>query len=220
MGLKPDGEPTAEIPISIVAGENSPTENWTLAEAQRTRAFWLLNFIFTSTWLVVFMPMVHIVPFAIDLGISHFLAAMTISVIGFAGFAGRLAIGPISDRLGRVRSLGVCLLLQALSFLGFTISSGLSLLYLVAAIFGFSYGGITALFPALVGDFFGRVAIGAIVGFIFALAGSPAAFGPLIAGYMYDATKSYRGAFVLSAALNLIALALLFALKKPTRVAD
>jgi hypothetical protein len=54
-------------------------------------------------------------------------------------------------------------------------------------------GGIAAFFPALIGDFFGRLAIGAIVGFIFALAGSPAAFGPLIAGYMYDATKSYNG---------------------------
>jgi MFS family permease len=59
------------------------------------------------------MPMVHIVHFAIDLGISHFLAAMTISVIGFAGFAGQLAIGPISDRLGRTQTLGLCLLLQA-----------------------------------------------------------------------------------------------------------
>jgi len=217
MGLHPDGELTPEDLTTVAIGENSYGENWTLAEAQRTRAFWLLNVIFTLTWLVVFMPMVHIVPFAIDLGISHFLAAMTISVIGFAGFAGRLAIGPISDRLGRVRALGLCLVLQALAFLGFTTSTGLSLLYPAAAVFGFSYGGVTALFPALIGDFFGRIAIGAIVGFIFALAGSPAAFGPLIAGYMYDATKSYHGAFVLSASLNLAALALLFALKKPSR---
>jgi MFS family permease len=92
-------------------------------------------------------------------------------------------------------------------------------LYPVAAVFGFSYGGVTALFPALIGDFFGRIAIGAIVGFIFALAGSPAAFGPLIAGYMYDATKSYDGAFVLSAILNLAALLLVLALKKPRRPA-
>ncbi len=217
MGLLPDGEATPEIPTTVAIGEDLPTENWTLAEAQRTRAFWLLNVIFALTWLVVFMPMIHIVPFAIDLGISDFLAAMTISVIGFAGFAGRLSIGPISDRLGRLPTLGACLLLQALAFLGFTTSTGLSLLYPAAAVFGFSYGGVTALFPALIGDFFGRIAIGAIVGFIFALAGSPAAFGPFIAGYMYDATKNYDSAFLLGASLNLVALALLFVLKKPTR---
>jgi MFS family permease len=162
---------------------------------------------------------VHIVPFAIDLGIHQFRAAMTISMIGLAGFTGRLTIGPISDRIGRLRSLGICLLLQALAFVGFLASREWTLLYLSAAFFGFSYGGITALFPALVGDFFGRIAVGAIVGFIFAVAGSPAAFGPLIAGYLYDLTGSYRTAFELSAILNLIAFTLVFFLRKPSRLA-
>jgi len=219
MGLQPDGHPEETRPNQI-APEVSPSEEWSLPAAKRTTAFWLLTTIFALTWLVVFMPMVHIVPFAVDLGISQFRAAMTISVIGFAGFAGRLAIGPISDRLGRVPTLGLSLLLQALAFLGFTVSTGLALLYPSAAVFGFSYGGVTALFPALVGDFFGRLAVGAIVGFIFAVAGSPAAFGPLIAGYLYDATKSYGAAFELSAALNLAALLLLFFLKKPRHQLD
>jgi MFS family permease len=214
MGLHPDG-------LSL-AGPSVPTdiklpavEDWTLPAARRTVPFWLLTTIFAMTWVVVFMPMVHIVPFAVDLGISQFRAAMTISVIGFAGFAGRLAIGPTSDRIGRVATLGLCLFLQALAFAGFTFSTGLGLLYPSAAIFGFSYGGTSALFPALVGDFFGRLAVGSIVGFIFAVAGSPAAFGPVIAGYLYDATKSYRVAFELSAALNLGALILLFFLRRP-----
>jgi MFS family permease len=221
MGLHPDGLSHQELhPPS--ATDSHPAisfdSEWSLADARRTSTFWLLNAIFTLTWLVVFMPMVHIVPFAIDLGIAPFRAAMTISVIGFAGFGGRLAIGAISDWIGRTRTLGFCLILQAASFIGFTLSHGLALLYPAAALFGFSYGGITALFPALVGDFFGRVAVGAIVGFIFATAGSPAALGPLIAGYIYTATKSYRVAFELSAMLNVAALALLFFLKRPRRV--
>jgi len=219
MGLHPDGQ----RPQATLTHDHTPypplsaEDDWTLAAAKRTAAFWLLNIIFTLTWLVVFMPMVHIVPFAVDLGISQFRAAMTISVIGFAGFAGRLGIGTISDYLGRVPTLGVCFLLQALAFLGFTMSTGLSLLYPAAAVFGFSYGGVTALFPAILGDFFGRTSVGAIVGFIFALAGSPAAFGPLIAGYVYNVTGSYHIAFLLSAALNAAALLLLFLLKKPHR---
>lgn len=217
IGLHPDGLAPEEIAISAAGLDLSTIENWTLADAKRTTAFWLMNVIFTLTWLVVFMPMVHIVPFAVDIGLSHFLAAMTISVIGLAGFAGRLVIGTVSDRMGRLRTLGLCLLLQALAFLGFTISRSLTPLYIAAALFGFSYGGVTSLFPALVGDFFGRIAIGAIVGFVFAIAGSAAAFGPLIAGYMYDATRSYSSAFILSATLNVAALILLFALKKPER---
>jgi MFS family permease len=220
IGLLPDGELPQDAHPNEATLKFSPDDDWTLHDAKRTTTFWLLNVIFTLTWLVVFMPMVHIVPFAVDLGISHFRAAMTISVIGFAGFGGRLAIGAISDRLGRVPTLGICLILQALAFMGFTFSTGLGLLYPAAALFGFSYGGVTALFPALIGDFFGRIAVGAIVGFIFALAGSPAAFGPLIAGYLYDATHSYNVAFELSAVLNLIALVLVFWLKKPQRAAS
>jgi MFS family permease len=216
LGLRPDGDAPFE---STQPDNTSPqvldSPDWTLAAAKRTVTFWLLNVIFLLTWLVVFMPMIHIVPFAVDLGISQIRAAMTISVIGFAGFAGRLAIGFVSDRLGRVTALGLCLLLQALAFVGFTFTTGLSLLYSSAAVFGLSYGGLTALFPAIIGDFYGRMAVGAIVGFIFAFAGSPAAFGPLIAGYVYNSTGSYHSAFVLSAALNVVALSLLFLLKKP-----
>lgn len=215
LGLRPDGEQPCPHPAIDQVGGEMPEAVWRLGLAQQTVAFWLLTAIFTLTWLVVFMPMVHIVPFAIDLGIPQFRAAMTISVIGLAGFLGRLAIGPVSDRAGRLASLGVCLVLQALSFIGFALSRELFLLYLSAAIFGISYGGVTALFPALVGDYFGRIAVGAIVGFIFAVAGAPAAFGPLIAGYVFDFTGSYRLAFDLSAVLNLLALALIFFLRKP-----
>lgn len=216
MNLYPDGRRPPD-PLSRDVGDREEVAvDWTLASAKRTTTFWLLNAIFTLTWLVVFMPMVHIVPFAVDLGISPVRAAMTISVIGLAGFVGRLLLGPISDRLGRIPALGLCLFLQAVSFLAFIFTTGLASLYPAAAVFGFSYGGATALFPAIVGDFYGRVAVGSIVGFIFALAGSPAAFGPLIAGYIYQVTGHYHAAFLLSAGLNVAALLLLLLLKKPT----
>lgn len=218
IGLHPDGQAPVSLPASPSTSPPVVTnDEWTLAEAKRTAPFWLLNLVFTLTWLVVFMPMVHLVPFAVDLGIPQFRAAMTISVVGLAGSVGRLFIGTISDRLGRVATLGLCFVLQGLGFLGFTMSSGLTTLYPAAAIFGLSYGGVTALFPAIIGDFFGRMSVGSIAGFIFAISGAPAAFGPLIAGYMYTVTGSYSLAFLLSAALNFVAFALLFFLKKPRR---
>ncbi|MGE0826358.1 MAG: MFS transporter [Candidatus Binatia bacterium] len=220
LGLQPDGR-LAEEPLPTAASAVAPfsSTDWTLATAQCTPAFWLLTVIFTLTWLVVFMPLVHVVPFAVDLGISPVRAAFGISAIGLGGFAGRLVIGAISDRCGRLPTLGLCLSLQAVAFLCFPISKGEMTLYSTAAVFGLSYGGITALFPALIGDFFGRAAVGSIVGFIFAVAGSPAAFGPLIAGYIYTASHSYTVAFLLSAALNTLALILLFFLKKPHQFA-
>lgn len=215
MRLHPDGRKPDDVPYSELSRRPTLAEGWTLAEARRTSTFWLLNVIFTMTWLVVFFPMIHIVPFALDLGLPRLQAAMTISVIGVAGLAGRLVTGPLSDRLGRKLALGLCLLLQALAFLGFAVSTGLVSLYTAAAVFGFSYGGATTLFPAIVGDYFGRLAVGAIVGFIFSLAGSTAAFGPVLAGYLYHATGHYDVAFALSAALNGAGLVFLLFLRRP-----
>ena len=218
LGLRPDGSQPVLLSEEALAGPYvSPDRRdaWTLASARRTVAFWMLVAAFTLTWLVVFMPLVHIVPFALDLGVSQVTAATLISVIGLAGFAGRLITGPLSDRCGRLLTLGTCLTLEAAAFFGLAVSSDLSLLYPSAALFGFSYGGTTALFPAIIGDFYGRLAVGAIVGFIFSLAGSMAAFGPMAAGYLYDVYGSYDLAFFMSAFCNLFGAVLLCFVKKP-----
>ena len=214
LNLQPDGAPPApaqeEPPPHTASGAG-----YTLAEARGTLSFWLLNLVFTLTWLVVFMPFIHLVPFAIDLGVPQVGAATVMSVMGLGSLGGRLLSGAISDRLGRLPTLGVSLALQVLAFVGFMLSSDLRLLYPSALIFGLAYGGAATLFPAIVGDFFGLISVGAIVGFIFAVAGSTAAFGPYIAGYMYDASGSYETAFLLGAGLNLLGLGALFFVRKP-----
>lgn len=218
-GLYPDGIAPADVSPAARA-EPRPAADardaWTLARARRTLPFWLLMGVFTSTWLVIFLPMVHIVPFAVDLGVPRVRAATLISAIGLAGFAGRLIAGPLSDRCGRLVTLAACLGAEAVAFGGFASSTDSSILFPSAVLFGFGYGGSTALFPAIVGDFYGRLAVGAIVGFFFSLAGSAAAVGPLAAGYIYDAYGGYRLAFVMSAVLNLAGVAFLCFVKKPS----
>ncbi|MEK7714465.1 MAG: hypothetical protein AAB387_03310, partial [candidate division NC10 bacterium] len=86
-----------------------------------------------------------------------------------------------------------------------------------ALVFGYSYGAISTLFPAVVGDLFGRSQAGALVGFLFAVAGAMAGWGPLIAGAIYDATGGYALTWGFAAAMNLVALVLL-ALSRPPRV--
>ncbi len=215
MGLRPDGTPPENHDFVEANVGDSGANGWTLSQARKTRAMWVLMAVFTATWLVVFLPMVHIVPFAVDMGISQIEAAGLLSVIGLGGFMGRLIMGPLSDRYGRTVVLGGCLVFEAVAFGGFSISTDLALLYPSALLFGFAYGGTTALFPAIVGDFYGRLAVGAIVGFIFSVAGSMAAIGPVAAGYIFDTYGSYKFAFELSAGSNLLGLAMLFFLKKP-----
>lgn len=211
MGLHPDGDATSP-PVPRAGGEGL-----TLTAAARTSTFRLMAIAFAATWIPVFIPLVHVVPLARDLGHSPMTAAAAVSVLGGGAVVGRLVMGIVSDRIGRRPTIGLGMLLQAAGFAAFTVAHELPSLYAAALVFGFSYGTISTLFPAIVGDFFGRAHAGAIVGCLFALAGCMAAWGPLMAGAAYDVTGSYRVAFLISAALNLLAVALLAACRPPRR---
>jgi MFS family permease len=214
IGLHPDGDATAPI---TTATSLSDADSFTAAEARRTATFWCLFGIFALTWIAVFVPFAHVVAFAKDLGIGPLAASTVLSSIGLGGLFGRLGAGPLSDRIGRRTTLALLLSLQVGAFLLFATSHGLLLLYPAAMLFGATYGGSTTMFPAIVGDQFGRLYAGSIVGAIFASAGSFAAVGPYVAAAIYDATSSYRVAFLLCAGANALSLAMVSLLRPPKR---
>ncbi len=206
VGLHPDGD-DAPQQTSITEASVTP------AQAVRSSTYWILWAMYSLTFLVVFVPFVHGSAYAVDIGISKITAATVISSIGVGGLIGRLLVGTISDRIDRRRAVVYSLALETLAFLGLAAANGLTLLYLSALAFGLSYGGAVAVFPALVGDYFGRAHAGSIVGRMFASAGATAAVGPYVAALIFDATGSYRMAFVVSAGLN--GLAFLLATRLP-----
>jgi MFS transporter, OFA family, oxalate/formate antiporter len=214
LGLTPDGDP----PEDVHAATLERGRDFTLAQAMRTRAFWVLFALFSATWFSIFTPVVHLVPLARGLGIDPLVATTLVSAIGMAGIFGRLVMGSLSDRIGRRPSIGVGLVLQVAAFVGFAVADALPGLYAASIAFGFSYGAVAALFPAMVADFFGRGRAGSLVGLLFAMAGSMAAWGPLSAGFIYDRTGSYGPAWVGSAALNVVALGLLAWARPPRRL--
>lgn len=209
-GLHPDGD-TVATP--------APTSSLSLADVQWTAPFLLIVAAYALTWLTVFVPFVHAPAFAEELGASDVSAATVLSATGVGGILGRLASGGISDRLGRYPTLLAMFGLTAFAFFLFAsaegigpIDGGLSVLWPAAVLFGWAYGGSTALFPALVGDIFGRTHAGAIVGAAFARAGATAALGPYVAGWLYDSTGAYGTAFLLCGVLNIMGLGFVVAL--------
>lgn len=232
IGLKPDGVEDSDIPVlaspvstaMISSGHHNkakegvamaPVLDRNLAQTIRTGVFWVLCAMFIVTWVTVFLPLVHIVPFAIDLGITKMLAATALSMLGLSAAIGRMVMGALSDRVGRQKALGFCFIVQVMAFVGFSRTKGLGMLYFSAILFGSSYGSISTLFPAIMGDYFGRTYVGAICGFVFAAAGTSAALGPALAGYIFDTTGKYTLAFLLSALLNAVAFVILLFAKQP-----
>jgi OFA family oxalate/formate antiporter-like MFS transporter len=90
-------------------------------------------------------------------------------------------------------------------------------LTIAAAWIGFNYGGIFALFPSAIADYFGSKNLGVNYGFLFTSYGVGGIFGPILGGMIFDKTGSYLWAFVPSGILCLIAAGLAFALKKPKK---
>ena len=61
----------------------------------------------------------YLVPFTRDLGYSPLVGAWCVSTLGAAAVAGRLVMGPLSDRIGRRPTLATAMVLQAAAFGGF-----------------------------------------------------------------------------------------------------
>ena len=80
----------------------------------------------------------------------------------------------------------------------------ISALYAIAAVFGFAFGGMASSESPLVASLFGLRSHGLIYGAVGLGFTIGAAFGPLLTGYIYDTSGSYRTAFLLCAGVTVI----------------
>ncbi len=206
MGQSPYGEPE---PDANVPGLPSGLAGFSLSEAIRTSQFWVFTAILFCFGFSLQTVMVHIVTHAIELGNSAMISASIMTFIGGLSIAGRLIIGIGSDIIGNKRALVICLTFLPVALFGLMGAKELWMLYLFAAIFGFAYGGEVSLSSPIVAEVFGLKSHGIILGFILFLgATAGGAVGPLVAGRMFDITGNYYLAFLISAVVALMALAL------------
>lgn len=190
---------------------------FSLREAIRTRQFWTLCAVFLGFGFCLQVIMVHIVPHAIDMGISPAIAASILTVIGGLGIVGRVIMGGGGDRIGNKLALIISFFLMAIALSLVVIAKELWMLYLFAAILGFGYGGLVAVYSPLVADLFGLRAHGTIFGVVASSATMGGAIGPLLAGYIFDITGSYHLAFLICVIIGVIAFILTILLRPTSR---
>jgi MFS family permease len=204
-GLAPDNDPVdAAAPRPVASG-------MTLAEALRTRAFAALFLAFMGASLGLFIPFVHLVPYAEDHGVAHGTAVLLVSGIGVGSTAGRFLLGGIADRIGRRLSFGLMFVGMGCTLLWWLASTASWQLLIFALVFGTCYGGFVALAPAITVDFFGGRNAGAIIGTLYAAVGVGTFAGPLFAGIAFDLLRSYTLP-ILASTLTMFLGALLVAL--------
>jgi len=198
-GLGPDGELAKPQSPSVAASGTS------IADAVRSKRFIGLYAACLACSFGVFVPFVHLTPYATDHGISQSSAVLLVSVIGVGSTVGRFFLGGLADRLGRELSLVGMFAGMALGLVIWVSSTQFWPLALFALIFGTAYGGWVALLPAVVMDYFGGRNVSGLIGILYTSAGIGTLIGPSATGYAFDATHSYTVPILLSISGNVIA---------------
>ena len=204
MGLVPyGGDAVEENSINWEAG------GFSLKEAIHTRRLWILFTLYVCTGFYVQFILVHIVIHATGLGFSAPNAAVVLSIIGAGSVVGRVTTGSAADRIGNKLAYSIALILIVVAFFWLQLAQEAWMLYLFAAVFGLAYGGILCLMSPLVAELFGLRSHGVILGVIMFSSTIGGAIGPIVAGYIFDITSSYKLVFLVCAIIGIVSLVLL-----------
>jgi MFS family permease len=215
-GLLPDGDPVRPPDTGPGAEQATPAAAGVdFAMALRARPFWLL---YAGSFLVslgIFIPFVHLVPYARDAGLSKETGVLMFALVGLGSTAGRFVLGGVADRVGRRRTLAALFAGMGVMLLWWAVSSGPWALGAFALVFGTCYGGFVALAPAVTADYFdGKDVIG-IIGVLYTSVAVGTLTGPTLAGVAFDLWQSYTVPIVVAALVALLAAACIALAEEP-----
>ncbi len=211
-GLAPDGDPPAPkgsapaIPPGL-----------TLREAVRTLPFWSIYVGALLMSFGLFVPFVHLTPYAVDVGLGEGFGVLLIVLLGVGSTAGRFLFASITTLLGRRLSFGAMYVGAGAMMVMWTQSTSAPALVVFALVFGAFYGGFVANAPSHAADYFGGRALGSVIGALYSGVGFGALLGSPAAGYAYDFFGSYAGAILSGAALCAVSFVITLLTPEPAR---
>ncbi len=220
FGLEPDGGHIPERAASFLgtpdigpAGE----ENWTLQEAIRTAAFWILVSGVALVGMMYTGLFFHMVSIFRDNGLDASAAAQVYVPIALSTALMNLGSGILVDRFPLKYLLSVMLLFQAASLFMAQFLDTLLLVILYGIILGATGGLMRTVNNVGWARYFGRLHLGTITGTTSTILIAGTALGPMPLGIARDLLGSYHQTLTLFAVLPLLlAVASLF-MRRPRR---
>jgi len=225
VGLRPDGDVPPEEPSREIdgtshrePGDESPLlpVEYTLGQALRSSAFWMLALAFFFFGMAHSTVTVHTVPALTDAGIPVQKAALSIGLLTVVSIIGRLSFGFLGDYITKRYLFMIAYALTGMGLLVLMNARTMGMVYVFIFLFGVGFGGTVPLMPAIRAEYFGRAALGKIQGFMNPVMMFAGAVGPIFAGYVFDTTGSYRVSFMVTGLLTFCASAAIF-FARPSR---
>jgi sugar phosphate permease len=212
-GARPWG--MTEPPEPSAAKEKGPQVK--LAQVFRHRNFWLIGL----SYFFISYSLYGITTFMVDyaegqLGLPLEKASLLATVHGFSQVIGVLTILPLSDYLGRKRTILISNSMIAASLVGIMLSNASwQFLYLFVGVLAVFYGVTFPIYGASAGDFFPRKYMGSVIGMWTPFYGLGAIVVHWVTGMLRDVTGSYDSAFMISTAVAVLSVVLMSFVSKP-----
>jgi MFS family permease len=209
--------PPGSAPAERVAARTAPgalAADLDLRAALRTRSFWILAGTLFSFFFYFVGMIEHLVLFLTDGGMPRAAAAANLSNAILLGVASKIGFGWLADRIPpRVAILLDYGLLALSSLLLLALPDARLMLPFVLA-YGIATAARDVVTPLMIVECFGVRHLAAIYGAIMLALLPGGGLGPLFAAAVHDRSGSYQGAFLTFAALNSLAFAALFGLRR------
>ena len=162
---------------------------------------------------------VHVVAYMESIKVSTTIAAIAMTGITLCSLIGRLGFGALGDFTSKkyLITLSLALMTTGIFLLSLVEVNKIWLLVLFWITFGAGFGASIPLRPALQADYFGARSLGTIMGLMMFIGMVGGLVSPVVAGWIFDVTGSYRWAWQLFTMLTLPAAPLML-LTYPPRV--
>jgi MFS family permease len=207
LGLVPDGDTAAHAadaarrhPANVVDPAWASVE-WTLPRAIRTARFWWLAVGFFAGLWAWYAVQVHQTRYLIDIGFPPKTAALALGLVPFMGIAGQIALGHLSDRLGREAGWTLGAGGFALCYVILLVMRDHptpAMLYAMVVAQGLLGYGVASVFAAIPAEIFQGRRYATIFGALNTAAVSGGGFAPWVTGAIYDRTGSYTAGWWLA----------------------
>ena len=198
---------------------SSLEQDFTLRQALNTRACWLLAIFSAVGYMVQAGVSLHQVPHYIQQGLPGTASALTISTFALCQVPGGLLWATL------VRWVPVRFLLAAAGLcvgagaFGASVAGSLSGGLAAAAASGVGVGGLHVLLRLAWADYYGRRHLGSIRGLTLPVQLIGQAAGPILAGFLYDATGDYKIPFTIFAIAAFLGAIMVVNAKPPVKPA-
>jgi MFS family permease len=213
LGLLPDGDAArrpdgAPAPaVDLVVDRTWAAVDWTLGRAARTARFWWVALGYLGGLFAWYAVQVHQTKYLRELGFSAELAAYALGLVGLTGIVGQVALGHLSDRVGREwawTGSGLGFVICYVSLLLLPAYPTPALVYVMVAAQGVLGYGLASVFGPIPLELFQGRHFGTIFGTLNLAAGAGAGLGPWLTGLIHDRTGSYAPAFGLAIACSVV----------------